>query len=222
MTDFFVARREMIDCQIRTADVTKYSILESMSKVAREKFVPNHLSSVAYSETSLNIGSGRYLLEPRIFAKMLDLLDVTSKDLVLDIAPGYGYSCAVLAGLAEAVVAVEDEYFAKESQILLNKESIHNAVVYEGKLTHGLNQKESVDAIIIQGGIEKFPDELKKQAKIGGRIAAIFIDGVKGSCWKGLRTAKGIDWSFGFDASVPTLREFTKEKQFTMRVNMTE
>ena len=215
MADFFVARRQMIDCQIRTADVTKYSILEAMSKIAREKFVPTHLSSVAYSESNLNIGSGRYLLEPRVFAKMLNLLDVTPKDLVLDIASGYGYSCAVLASLAEAVVAVEDEYFAKESQTILDKEAIHNAVVYEGRLNQGLDQQESADAIIIQGGIEKFPDELKKQAKIGGRIAAIFVDGMKGSCWKGLRTDKGIDWSFGFDASVPVLTEFTMQRQFT-------
>ena len=214
MADFFVARRQMIDCQIRTADVTKYSILEAMSKIAREKFVPTNLISVAYSESNLNIGSGRYLLEPRVFAKMLNLLDVTPKDLVLDIASGYGYSCAVLASLAEAVVAVEDEYFAKESQTILDKEAIHNAVVYEGRLTQGLDQQESADAIIIQGGIEKFPDELKKQAKIGGRIAAIFVDGMKGSCWKGLRTDKGIDWSFGFDASVPVLTEFTKQRQF--------
>ena len=215
MADFFGARREMIDCQIRTADVTKYSILEAMSKIPREKFVPTHLSSVAYSESNLNIGSGRYLLEPRVFAKMLNLLDVTPKDLVLDIASGYGYSCAVLASLAEAVVAVEDEYFAKESQTILDKEAIHNAIVYEGRLTQGLDQQESADAIIIQGGIEKFPYELEKQAKIGGRIAAIFVDGMKGSCWKGLRTDKGIDWSFGFDASVPVLTEFTKQRQFT-------
>ena len=214
MADFFVARRQMIDCQIRTADVTKYSILEAMSKIAREKFVPTNLISVAYSESNLNIGSGRYLLEPRVFAKMLNLLDVTPKDLVLDIASGYGYSCAVLASLAEAVVAVEDEYFAKESQTILDKEAIHHAVVYEGRLNQGLDQQESADAIIIQGGIEKFPDELKKQAKIGGRRAAIFVDGMKGSCWKGLRTDMGIDWSFGFDASVPVLTEFTKQRQF--------
>ena len=215
MADFFVARRQMIDCQIRTADVTKYSILEAMSKIAREKFVPTNLLSVAYSESNLNIGSGRYLLEPRVFAKMLDLLDVTPKDLVLDIASGYGYSCAVLASLAEAVVAIEDEYFAKQSQTILDKEAIHNALVYEGHLTQGLGKEESVDAIIIQGGIENFPDELEKQAKIGGRIVAIFIDGFKGSCWKGLRTEKGVDWSFGFDASAPVLTEFTKERQFT-------
>ena len=214
MADFFVARREMIDCQIRTADVTKYPILEAMSKIAREKFVPTHLSSVAYSESNLNIGSGRYLLEPRVFAKMLELLNVTPKDLVLDIASGYGYSCAVLSFLAEAV-AVEDKYFAKESQTILDKEAIHNVVVYEGHLTQGLGQQESADVIIIQGGIEKFPGELEKQAKIGGRIAAIFVDGMKGSCWKGLRTEKGIDWSFGFDASVPVLKEFTKERPFT-------
>ena len=214
MANFSDIRREMIDCQIRTADVTNYSILKAMSNVAREKFVPKNLQSVAYSETNLNVGLGRYLLEPRIFAKMLELLNLTARDLVLDVAPGYGYSSAVLAGMAEAVVAVENKYFAEESQNILIKEAIDNAVVYEGVLTAGLGQEESVDAIIIQGGIEEFPSELEKQVKIGGRVIAIFIDGVRGACWKGLRTETGIDWNFGFNALVPVLEDFTKKKEF--------
>tara|TARA_B100000029_G_scaffold371426_1_gene365356 strand:- start:351 stop:1001 length:651 start_codon:yes stop_codon:yes gene_type:complete len=214
MVDFSDRRREMIDCQIRTADVTNYSILRSMAKVAREKFVPKHFRSVAYSETNLSIGFGRYLLEPRIFAKMLELLNVTSKDLVLDIAPGYGYSSAVLAGMAEAVVAVENKYFAEEAQKILIKEAIDNAVVYERSLTAGLGQEGSVDAIIIQGGIEELPSELEKQVKIGGCVIAIFVDGVQGACWKGLRTETGIDWNFGFNALVPVLEDFSKKKEF--------
>ena len=212
--DFTEIRREMIDCQIRTADVTKYSILRSISAVSREKFVPPQLKSVAYSEVNLHIGEGRYLLEPRIFAKMLVLLDVTSKDLVLDIAPGYGYSSAVLAGMAEAVIAIEDKYFAEDAQEILMNESIDNAVVYEGNISAGLNQQGPVDAMIIQGGVQELPFELIKQVKIGGRIVAIFHEGVKGECRLGLRTNIGVDWNFGFNASAPILEDFLKKQEF--------
>ncbi len=214
MVDFTEARREMLDCQIRTADVTKYSILRAMSEVPRENFVPKHLRSVAYSGTNLCIGAGRYMLEPRVFAKMLELLNVTSKDLVLDIAPGYGYSSAVLANMAEAVIAVEDKHFAEDAQKTLMKESIDNAVVYEGRLSAGLSQQGPVDAIIVQGGVEEIPSNLEKQIKTGGRITAIFIDGVRGECWRGLKTARGMDWNFGFNASAPILEDFSKKQEF--------
>ena len=72
MYDFSQARLEMVDCQIRTADVTNYSILKAFSRVAREKFVPDGASSIAYCERNIHLGEDRYLLEPRIFAKMLE------------------------------------------------------------------------------------------------------------------------------------------------------
>ena len=214
MSDFACARREMIDCQIRPADVTKYSILRALSQVPREKFVPKQLQSVAYSGTNLCIGPGRYLLEPRIFAKMLSVLKVTSKDLVLDIAPGLGYSSAVLAGLAEAVIGIETPYFADQAQEILSNESIDNAVVYEGKLADGLDSQGPFDALIIQGGVEELPTQLESQVKLGGRIVALFIDGVRAECWRGLRTMHGVDWNFCFNASVPVLKDFSKKQEF--------
>ena len=77
-----IKQDEMVDCQIRTADVTNYSILKAFSRVAREKFVPDGASSIAYCETNIHLGEDRYLLEPRIFAKMLELLKVNSNDLI--------------------------------------------------------------------------------------------------------------------------------------------
>ena len=212
--DFNDARREMVDCQIRTADVTNYSIIKAVLSTPKERFVPKNLESVAYSGSDLLIGRDRFILEPRTFAKMLELLDVTDKDLVLDIGPGYGYSTAVLACLAEAVVGIEEDFYAEKAQNNLSEQAIHNAIIYKGKLQDGSPNKDKVDALIIQGGVETIPFCLSDQVKIGGKIVAIFLDGARGECRLGSKTDLGVNWNFGFNALAPLLVQFQNEKKF--------
>ena len=214
MFDFSKARQEMVDCQIRTADVTNYSILQALSRVAREKFVPDEYVSIAYGETNINLGSGRYLLEPRIFAKMLELLRVNSNDLVLDIGCGLGYSSAILSQLAQVVIALENEFFFKNAQKLLLETAIENTVIYEGSLSDGINYEEKVDALIIQGGVETIPINIQEQVKKGGRIVAIFLEDGKGECRLGIKKTNNIEWNYGFDAYAPLLSDFSIEKKF--------
>ena len=214
MFDFSKARQEMVDCQIRTADVTNYSILQALSTVAREKFVPDEYATIAYGETNIFLGKDRYLLEPRIFAKMLELLRVTSNDLVLDIGCGLGYSSAILSQIAEVVIALEEEFFFKSAQKLLLETSIENTVIYEGSLSDGINYEEKVDALIIQGGVETIPLNIQEQVKKGGRIVAIFLEGGKGECRLGIKKTNSIDWNYGFDAYAPLLGDFSIEKRF--------
>ena len=214
MFDYFKARQYMVDCQIRPADVTNYSILKAFSSVAREKFVPNEYASIAYGETNIYLGKDRYLLEPRVFAKMLELLRVNSNDLVLDIGCGFGYSSAVLSQISEVVIALEEEFFFQNAQKLLSETAIENTVIYEGNLSDGINYDEKVDVLIIQGGIETIPSKIQEQVKNGGRIAAIFLAGAKGECRIGIKKTYGIDWNYGFDAYAPLLSDFSIEKKF--------
>ena len=78
-----------------------------MLAVPREDFVPEALRPVAYLGEHVPLAPGRVLLDPRVFAKLLDALNVGPSDLVLDVGCGLGYSTAVLARMAEAVVALE-------------------------------------------------------------------------------------------------------------------
>ncbi len=214
MFDYSKARRDMVDCQIRTADVTNYSILHALSTVARERFVPNEYASIAYGETNIYLGKDRYLLEPRVFAKMLELLRVNSNDLVLDIGCGLGYSSAILSQIAEVVIALEDAFFFSSAQKLLSESSLNNTVIYEGNLADGINYEEQVDALIIQGGVETIPLNIQEQVKEGGRIVAIFLKGRKGECRLGIKKENSIDWNYGFDAYAPLLSDFSIEKRF--------
>ena len=107
MFDFAAARETMLDCQIRTNDVTDHDIQAAFRAVPRECFVPKAKTALAYSDVHIDLGEGRYMLRPRDFAKMLDAADITSTDVVLNIGCGRGYSVAVLSQLAETVVALE-------------------------------------------------------------------------------------------------------------------
>ena len=109
MTDFAMRRTMMVDTQVRPSDVTKFPIIDAMLSVAREDFVPTAQREAAYMGENLPLGGARVVLEPRTLAKILDALNIQNNELVLDIGTGFGYSSAVVAHMAEAVVAVEED-----------------------------------------------------------------------------------------------------------------
>ena len=118
MTDYTLARTNMVDCQVRPADVTDLKIIDAMLEIPRERFVPEQMQALAYldEDLSLNISTStpegdcpRYLMEPASFAKLLQLAQVKPDSIVLDIGCASGYSTAVLASLCSSVVAVEED-----------------------------------------------------------------------------------------------------------------
>lgn len=215
MVDYDAAREVMVDRQVRPADVTLYPIIEAMLAVPRERFVPEAMRPVAYFGEHVPLGGGRVLLDPRVFAKLLDALNVGPSDLVLDVGCGLGYSTAVLARMAEAVVAIEtDADMAAEAERLLAEASVDTAVVVAGDLAAGDAGHGPYDVILLEGAVEQLPEALAAQLKPGGRIAAIFVDGARGQARLGLATGGGIAWRRIFDATAPVLPGFERTKAF--------
>jgi protein-L-isoaspartate(D-aspartate) O-methyltransferase len=215
MTDYKTARTAMVDCQIRPSDVTKYPILEAFLTTPREAFVPAKMRSIAYSGEHLDLGNGRTLLDARTFAKMLDALNVQSDELVLDLGCGLGYSTAILASMAEAVVSVEsDAQMAADASTILSEQSIDNTYVKNGSLTDGNAKNGPYDVIILQGSVDFIPDTLIKQLKDGGRICAIFRDKNYGECRIGFKTHGKLSWRSVFNASAPIINGFETKPEF--------
>ncbi|KEJ89193.1 protein-L-isoaspartate O-methyltransferase family protein [Sulfitobacter donghicola] len=216
MTNFTKRRTMMVDTQVRPSDVTKFPIIEAMLTVAREDFVPAAQREAAYVGENLDMGQGRILFEPRTLAKMLDALAIQNDELVLDVGCGLGYSSAVIARMAEAVVAVEqDEAMAGEAQEALMAAGVDNAVVHVGELVEGAQQHGPYDVIIVEGGIESVPATLLDQLKDGGRVAALFMDGPLGEVRLGVKRDGHISWRLAFNASAPVLPGFEKDISFT-------
>ncbi|CUH81499.1 protein-L-isoaspartate O-methyltransferase family protein [Tropicibacter naphthalenivorans] len=217
MTDFATRRRMMVDTQVRPSDVTEFPIIDAMLSVPREAFVPGDKVEAAYVSEDVDLGDGRVLLDPRVFAKMLDALNLTNQDLVLDLGAGLGYSSAVIAMIAEAVVAVEDdETRATEAQALLSEHHADNVILHAGALTDGAAGHGPYDAIIIEGGVEEIPTAVTDQLKDGGRIAAIFMDGALGTVKVGHKLDGTINWRFAFNGTAPVLDGFKKAAEFAL------
>jgi protein-L-isoaspartate(D-aspartate) O-methyltransferase len=217
MPDYASRRMMMVDTQVRPSDVTKFPIIAAMLDVPRERFVPAARREAAYAGENVALFPGRVLLEPRTLAKMLDVLDIQPGDLVLDLATGLGYSAAVMARMAEAVVAVEeDEAMAHEAEAALSEIGADNAVVVAGALADGAAKHGPYDVITLQGAVQVMPKAITDQLKEGGRIAAIFMEGQLGVCRIGIKTGGQISWRDAFNAAAPVLPGFARTAEFVL------
>lgn len=217
MSEFATRRVMMVDTQVRPSDVTKFPIIDAMLTVPRETFVPDDKREAAYVGENLALAPGRVVLEARTLAKLLDALDVQPGELVLDVGCGLGYSAAVIARLAETVVAVEEEErLAADAQRILSEEGVDNAVVVTGSLAEGSAKCAPYDVITLEGGVEVMPEPLLTQLKDGGRIGAIFMDGAVGTAKIGYKIDGRMTWRPVFNAAAPVLPGFRKAQGFTL------
>ena len=215
MSDYATRRTAMVDTQIRPSDVTKFPIIEAMLSVPREAFVPMEMREAAYMGKNLDMRDGRGLLEPRTRAKMLDAVDIQRDELVLDVAAGLGYSSAVVARMAEAVIALEDsEARSDEAQTILAEHNMDNVIVHTGPLTDGAAEHGPFDVILVQGGVEELPKSLLEQLKDGGRIACVMMSGALGDVQIGHKSDGIITWRSIFNAGAPVLEDFTRARAF--------
>ncbi|WP_323768172.1 protein-L-isoaspartate O-methyltransferase [Marinovum sp.] len=217
MTDYAQRRTFMVDTQIRPADVTKFPIIDAMLAIPREVYTPRDKREAAYVGENLEFAPGRVMLEPRTLAKMLDGLAITGGELVLDIGAGYGYSAAVMARMAEAVVAVEDEADrVTEAQGALSENGSDGVIMHEAALEAGAPEHGPYDVIVIEGGIEQLPEAIADQLKEGGRIAALFMEGQLGTVRIGYKQNGAISWRFAFNAAAPVLPGYQKSAEFAL------
>jgi protein-L-isoaspartate(D-aspartate) O-methyltransferase len=209
MPDYAAQRLNMVESQVRTNDVTDTRIHAAMREVPRELFVPSAKRPVAYAEAAIEIIRDRYLLEPRTFAKLLQLAGVGPNDSVLDIACGTGYSTAVIAKLAKTVIGLEQD----ADLVRIASEAVHsvgakNATIAQGALIDGFVAKAPYDAIFINGAVELVPDALLAQLAEGGRLVAVIKSGELGRAKLYLREQGRVGHRVAFDAAAHPLVGF--------------
>lgn len=217
MINFTARRTTMVDTQVRPSDVTKLPIIDALLSVRREVFVPDAMREAAYIGEHVDLGEGRVVLDPRVFSKMIDALNLQQSELVLDIGSGLGYSAAVLGRLVQAVVAVEEnDDFAAEAQTILAEEGADNVAVVVGPLAAGALDHAPFDVILIEGAVQSIPATVLDQLAEGGRIGAIFQDQALGVARIGYKIDGEITWRDIFNATAPVLPGFRKEFAFSL------
>ncbi len=215
MGDFASMRRAMVEGQVRTNDVTDRRVVAAMRELPRERFTPRTKCASAYADMHVEIAPGRVLLRPRDFAKLVQALDIAPDELALDLACGRGYSSAVLARLAETVVAVEEEdELVERATALVAEIGADNAVVIQGALKAGRPDQGPFDVIFVNGCVAAPPQAWLDQLADGGRLGVFERPRGAGKAVLYRRDGGAVGRRELFDADVPMLPGFAPEPAF--------
>lgn len=175
--DFEQARFNMVEQQVRPWNVYDPRVLEVISRIPREDFVPDEYRNLAYADICIPLSDETYgssMLHPNIEGRILQNLNVDVDDVVLEIGTGTGYLTACLAALARHVDSVESnpELYELAKKNLVAHD-IDNVSITNGDACKDWNQKQFYDAIAITGSMPEIPEAYKKKLQVGGRLFVI-------------------------------------------------
>jgi len=168
------ARFNMIEQQIRPWKVLDPQVLDLMATLPREQFVPDAYQGLAFADIAIPLGNDRYMLHPREEGRLLQAIKPALKKKVLVLGTGSGYVTALVASIAEEVIAVDyDEEFVVSTTENLDALNIKNVKVHCEDVSQGLESQAPYDAIIILGSMQILPESIKKQLAVGGLMFSI-------------------------------------------------
>ncbi|WP_296611286.1 protein-L-isoaspartate O-methyltransferase [Sphingomonas sp.] len=192
---FEAMRHAMVQSQLRTNAVNDPRVVTAMARVPREAFVPESARRLAYRDTAVAIGSGRYLNLPIATGKLLTEAYLEPGDRVLLIGAAGGYTAAVLSSLVRSVVAVEsDADLAAHARAALA--GYGNVELVEGPLDQGHAPGAPYDVLIVDGCVELIPESLVGQVIPGGRV----VTGLRERGVSRLASGRTIKGAFGLRA----------------------
>lgn len=180
-TSIEALRFNMIEQQIRPWNVLALPILDLLSVVRREDYVPEAHRSLAFFDMELPLAEGgepgQCMLSPKVEARLLQDLNIQPTDSVLEIGTGSGYMAALLAHRAAKVLTLEiDEALATRAAQTLRANGVNNVEVRHADGAKPLPSGPTFDVIVLSGSVARVPQNLLGSLNQGGRLAAIVGD----------------------------------------------
>jgi protein-L-isoaspartate(D-aspartate) O-methyltransferase len=176
--DYPALRTEMVERQLRRRGIEDERVLEAMSQVPRERFVPTRLRRRAYADSALPIGGGQTISQPWIVAAICQALRLEGGERVLEVGSGSGYSAAVLALLAGEVIGIElQATLAESASWTLSELGFDNVHLLVGDGSRGLPDRAPFEAIAVHAAAPAAPLALLEQLVEGGRLVAPIASG---------------------------------------------
>jgi protein-L-isoaspartate(D-aspartate) O-methyltransferase len=161
----------MLDSQLRARGISNPRVLDAMLRVPRHEFVPENLRDEAYEDHPLPIGDGQTISQPYVVALMLESLQLSAADIVLEIGTGSGYVTALLAELAAQVFSIERHpTLANNARAVLASLNYTNIQIFTADGTQGLAAHAPYDAILVSAAAVAIPRALLAQLREGGRM----------------------------------------------------
>ncbi|MCD6045270.1 MAG: protein-L-isoaspartate O-methyltransferase [Gammaproteobacteria bacterium] len=216
-TNESLAKANMITQQIRPNGVDSEAILVLFADIPRAAFVPLQYQALAYSDTELPIGHHQTMLSPLLEGQILQNLNLSKKDTVLEVGTGSGYLTALLAKLCHYVYSV-DKYseFSHNAAKKLAQFNIDNVSLETGNAACGWPEHEPYDVIVLTASLPVLEKHFLTQLKLGGRLfavvgeapcqTALLVTRVGDAEWKQQRL---------FETVLPPLEDVATVEQFT-------
>ena len=192
MADPAAARLNMVESQVRTADVTDVRIHDAMRDLQREACLPPARAYLAYADIEVEYQPGRFLLKPRDVAKLLQGLRPMPGECALAIAAPY--AAAVMEHMGIAVTRADGEDLA------------------------GAPADQSYDIVVCEGAVARAPEAWTAALALGGRLGLVERDGPVGKACLYIRNADGLGRRELFDATPPVLAGFEAEHGFAFEL----
>lgn len=169
--DFAQLRRLMVERYVEARGVKDPQVLEAMRQVPRHLFVPQVVRARAYGESALPIGGGQTISQPYIVGRMIELLELTGREKVLEVGTGTGYQACVLARVAARVFSIERiSDLALRAVELVRDLKLHNVSVKVFDGTYGWSDQAPFDRIIVAATAPEVPQPLVSQLARGGTM----------------------------------------------------
>ena len=175
------AREQMIEHQVRAWDVLDARVLSTLRAVRREQFVPAALSYLAFVDTDVPLPCGQHMLRPNVVGRLLQALELTGVERVLEVGTGTAYVTACLAASASHVKSLE--LFAELADLgrsslaaagVRNAEVVTSDAMQDGAQTQPAGDR--YDAIAVTGSLPVYDDRFQRQLEIGGRLFVMVGD----------------------------------------------
>jgi len=167
------AKFNMVEQQIRPWNVIDQQVLNTMSAVERDRFVPEQYRELAFADINIPIGDGQVMLQPKVEARLIQALELKKTDTVLQIGAGTGHVAALLANLCAQVDAVDiRDQFVSLATSNLQANGFENVRVFHGDASQGWESETRYDCIFISGSFIHLPQAFALSLPVGGRLTA--------------------------------------------------
>ena len=214
-----IMNKNMIDGQLKPMGINNSIILEAFKNVPRELFIDKEKSSLSYHEGNILIKDNRWLLSAMVIARLINTVNISKEDIILEIGSCSGYATAILEKLCSLVVGVEADIELREiANKVLAKIEANSAIIVDGHHKEGNLKSSPYDKIFIFGSVSLIPDMLFNQLSDNGELITVIKDHNNSkSCGKAVVFKKNkdiISSSNIFDVEVPFMEGFNIKEGF--------